>query len=48
MDSATKEPSPPIATVPADLIVLAIGCHAQFELVRRVLGEAVVDRIGPV
>ncbi len=35
-------------TVPADLIVLATGYYPQEELVRRTLGQAVVDRIGPV
>ncbi|HEY4174590.1 MAG TPA: NAD(P)/FAD-dependent oxidoreductase [Rhodopila sp.] len=35
-------------TVPADLIVLATGYFPQMELVRRALGEAMVERIGPV
>lgn len=35
-------------TVPADLIVLATGYFAQDELVRRTLGPAVADKIGPV
>ena len=35
-------------TVPADLIVLATGYFPQKELVRRALGEAIADRIGPV
>jgi len=35
-------------TVPADLLVLATGYYPQQELVRRALGEAMVDRIGPV
>ena len=35
-------------TVPADLIVLATGYYPQMELVRRALGEAMVERIGPV
>jgi putative flavoprotein involved in K+ transport len=35
-------------TVPADLIILATGYHPQEELVRRALGEAMVERIGPV
>ena len=35
-------------TVPADLIVLATGYFPQKELVRRALGQAVADRIGPV
>jgi len=34
--------------VPADLLVLATGYHTQLELVRRVLGEEVARRIGPV
>lgn len=34
--------------VPADLIVLATGYYTQQELVRRVLGEDVAERIGPV
>ena len=34
--------------VPADLLVLATGYHTQLELVRRVLGEDVARRIGPV
>jgi putative flavoprotein involved in K+ transport len=36
------------STVPADLIVLATGYFPQMELVRRALGEAMVERIGPV
>jgi putative flavoprotein involved in K+ transport len=36
------------STVPADLIVLATGYYPQMELVRRSLGEAMVERIGPV
>ena len=35
-------------TVPADLIVLATGYYPQKELVRRALGQAIADRIGPV
>ncbi len=35
-------------TVPADLVVLATGYFPQHELVRRTLGDAVADRIGPV
>ncbi|WP_420392095.1 FAD-dependent oxidoreductase [Acuticoccus sp.] len=35
-------------TVPADLIVLATGYYGQSELVRRALGEEMVERIGPV
>ena len=36
------------STVPADLIVLATGYFPQQELVRRALGEEMVQRIGPV
>ncbi len=36
------------ATVPADLIVLATGYYPQQELVRRALGDAMAERIGPV
>ncbi|MFC7477285.1 FAD-dependent oxidoreductase [Dankookia sp. GCM10030260] len=36
------------ARLPADLIVLATGYYPQQELVRRALGEAMVERIGPV
>ncbi len=36
------------STVPADLIVLATGYYPQVELVRRALGEATAERIGPV
>jgi cation diffusion facilitator CzcD-associated flavoprotein CzcO len=36
------------STVPADLIVLATGYFPQMELVRRALGEAMVERIGAV
>jgi cation diffusion facilitator CzcD-associated flavoprotein CzcO len=36
------------STVPADLIVLATGYFPQMELVRRALGQAMVERIGPV
>lgn len=36
------------STVAADLIVLATGYYPQMELVRRALGEAMVERIGPV
>jgi putative flavoprotein involved in K+ transport len=35
-------------SVPADLIVLATGYYPQVELIRRALGEAMVERIGPV
>jgi putative flavoprotein involved in K+ transport len=34
--------------VPADLIVLATGYHTQQELVRRVLGEEIAERVGPI
>ena len=34
--------------LPADLVVLATGYFPQVELVRRALGEAMVERIGPV
>lgn len=34
--------------IPADLIVLATGYYPQVELVRRALGEAMVERIGQV
>lgn len=36
------------STVPADLIVLATGYYPQEELVRRAIGDAMLDRIGPV
>src|ERR1700709_688285 len=36
------------STVPADLIVLATGYYPQIELVRRALGDEMVERIGPV
>lgn len=36
------------STVPADLIVLATGYYPQMELVRRGLGEAMVERVGEV
>ena len=35
-------------TVPADLIVLATGYFPQEELVRRTLGAAMAEKIGPV
>jgi putative flavoprotein involved in K+ transport len=35
-------------TVPADLLVLATGYYPQEELVRRALGDSMVQRIGPV
>ncbi len=35
-------------TVPADLLVLATGYHTQQELVRRLLGDAVAERVGPI
>jgi putative flavoprotein involved in K+ transport len=34
--------------VPADLIVLATGYYPQAELLRRALGEEILERIGPV
>jgi putative flavoprotein involved in K+ transport len=34
--------------VPADVLVLATGYFPQAELVRRALGEAMAERIGPV
>lgn len=36
------------STIPADVIVLATGYYPQMELVRRALGEQMVERIGPV
>jgi putative flavoprotein involved in K+ transport len=36
------------STLPADLIVLATGFHTQQELVRRLLGDAVAEKVGPV
>lgn len=33
---------------PADLIVLATGYHTQQELVRRVLGDDIAERVGPI
>ena len=36
------------STVPADFIVLATGYYPQIELVRRALGEAMVERVGQV
>ena len=36
------------SVVPADLVVLATGYFPQVELVRRALGQEMVDRIGPV
>ena len=35
-------------TIAADLIVLATGYESQQEVVRRALGPAIADRIGPV
>jgi putative flavoprotein involved in K+ transport len=35
-------------TVPADLLVLATGYKSQQDMVRRFLGDAVADKIGPV
>jgi putative flavoprotein involved in K+ transport len=34
--------------VPADLVVLATGYKPQLELVRRLLGEDVAGRVGPI
>ena len=34
--------------VPADLIVLATGYYTQRELVRRLLGEDVADKVGEI
>lgn len=34
--------------VPADLIVLATGFHGQDALVRKLFGDALADRVGPV
>lgn len=36
------------STIPADVLVLATGYYPQMELVRRALGEDMVERIGPV
>src|ERR1700761_6313230 len=36
------------AVLPADLIVLATGYKPQEHLVRRLFGEAVVERVGPI
>jgi putative flavoprotein involved in K+ transport len=36
------------STVPADLIILATGYFPQRELVRRALGDEMVNRVGPV
>ena len=36
------------AVAGVDLLVLATGYHTQQELVRRVLGEEVAERVGPV
>jgi putative flavoprotein involved in K+ transport len=36
------------STVPADLVVLATGYYPQKELVRRALGDEIMERIGPV
>ena len=35
-------------TSPADLVLLATGYYPQQELIRRSMGEAMVERIGPV
>ncbi|MCB4823884.1 flavin-containing monooxygenase [Roseicella aerolata] len=34
--------------IPAELLVLATGYHTQQELVRRLLGEAVAEKVGPI
>ena len=34
--------------MPADLLVLATGYYTQQELVRRVLGDAIAEAVGPV
>lgn len=36
------------SVVPADLVLLATGYYPQQELIRRSMGEAMVERIGPV
>ena len=36
------------STVPADVLVLATGYYPQVELVRRALGDDIVEKIGPV
>jgi putative flavoprotein involved in K+ transport len=36
------------SVVPADVVVLGTGYYPQSELVRRALGEKLVDEIGPV
>ena len=36
------------ATVPADLIVLATGYRPQEELVQKLFGDEVADRVGPI
>ena len=35
-------------TLPADLIVLATGYRPQEELVRKLFGDAVTNRVGPI
>ncbi|HWZ38675.1 MAG TPA: monooxygenase, partial [Bradyrhizobium sp.] len=35
-------------TVPADLVVLATGYRPQEELVRKLFGDAVTQRVGPI
>ena len=35
-------------TLSADLVVLATGYHGQETLVRKLLGDQVADRIGPI
>lgn len=34
--------------VPADLLVLATGYYTQQELVRRLMGDAIADKVGPI
>ena len=36
------------ATIPADLVVLATGYKGQDHLVRKLFGDAVADRVGPI
>ncbi len=36
------------SVVPADLLLLATGYYPQQELVRRAMGEAIAERVGPV
>jgi putative flavoprotein involved in K+ transport len=34
--------------IPADLLVLATGYYTQQELVRRLMGDAIADKVGPI